>query len=284
MDGTVGLGGHAYALFARCREIELLGIDRDSAALGLAEKRLQGLTVHLEHCCYADFERPMEKLGWTSLDGVLLDLGVSSMQLDLLERGFSLHGEGRLDMRMDQKESLPTAYDLVNGASFEELQQILANGEEPKATQIARSIVQARVRGPITTTRELAALVVQSYPLIWRKTARRHPATRTFQALRMRVNDELGQLRRFLMHILPYVAPQGRICVLTFHSLEDRMVKRFMQEWAKDCLCPPYVQQCVCGHKAEVQIITKKPLRPGEDELLKNKRAQSAKLRCVEKL
>ncbi|MBR3663060.1 MAG: 16S rRNA (cytosine(1402)-N(4))-methyltransferase RsmH [Desulfovibrio sp.] len=285
LDGTVGLAGHASAILKRGAS-ELLGLDRDEQALSLAAQRLApfGERVHLAHGLYADFPTYLASLGWERVQGVLIDIGVSSMQIDSAGRGFSFLHDGPLDMRMDG-QSGPSAADLVNSASFVSLRDILARfGEEPNAARIARAIVEKRNERPIVTTKELAELVERSYPKKWRETARHHPATRTFQALRMAVNDELGQLERFLETVLAYLEPDGRLCVITFHSLEDRLVKKTMQRWSRGCLCPPYVDHCVCGHRPEVRILSKKPVQAQASELLRNSRARSAKLRAVARL
>ena len=217
------------------------------------------------------------------VDGALLDIGVSSLQLDENGRGFSFYGDGPLDMRMDQHSGELSAWHWVNRESFARLKECIATlGEEPQAGRIARVIVEARQKAPIDSTAELAALVEKAYPPAWRAKARRHPATRTFQALRMAVNDELGELRRFLDEILAWLPVGGRLAVITFHSLEDRMVKQAMRRWAEGCRCPRHVPVCVCRHQPEVRILHKKPVQAGPDELAVNPRAGSAKLRAVE--
>lgn len=287
LDGTLGMGGHASAILSAAPDIELCGLDRDSEALGLARQRLApfGQRAHLFHSRYSDFASVLGELGWPSIDGALLDIGVSSMQLDSAWRGFSFCGDGPLDMRMDQHSGQPSAWHWVNRESFARLKECIAElGEDPQAGRIARAIVDARQKAPIETTAELAALVERAYPAAWRARGRRHPATRTFQALRMAVNDELGELRRFLDGILSWLPVGGRLVVITFHSLEDRMVKQTMRHWAEACRCPKHVPLCVCGHQPEVRILYKKPLQAGEAELAANHRAGSAKLRAVEKI
>ncbi|MBQ4567250.1 MAG: 16S rRNA (cytosine(1402)-N(4))-methyltransferase RsmH [Desulfovibrio sp.] len=287
LDGTLGMGGHASAILSAAPDIELCGLDRDSEALGLARQRLApfGQRAHLFHSRYSDFASVLGELGWPSIDGALLDIGVSSMQLDSAWRGFSFCGDGSLDMRMDQHSGQPSAWHWVNCESFARLKECIAElGEDPQAGRIARAIVDARQKAPIETTAELAALVERAYPAAWRARGRRHPATRTFQALRMAVNDELGELRRFLDGILSWLPVGGRLVVITFHSLEDRMVKQTMRHWAEACRCPKHVPLCVCGHQPEVRILYKKPLQAGEAELAANHRAGSAKLRAVEKI
>lgn len=287
LDGTVGLGGHASAILEAAPESRLCGLDRDSEALELARERLApfGERAHLFHRRYSEFAGALEELGWDSVNGALLDIGVSSLQLDEVERGFSFNGDGPLDMRMDAASGERSAWHWVNRESFARLKECIATlGEEPQAGRIARAIVDARQKAPIATTGELAALVAQAYPPAWRARARRHPATRTFQALRMAVNDELGELRRFLDSILKWLPVGGRLVIITFHSLEDRMVKQTMRHWAEGCRCPRHVPVCRCGHVPEVRPLSKKPLIASEGEVAANPRASSAKLRAVEKI
>lgn len=287
LDGTLGLGGHSRAILEAAPNSELCGIDRDTLALDMARETLQpfGTRVHLFHARYSQFATCLQELGWSHVDGALVDIGVSSMQLDTEERGFSFHGDGPLDMRMDRDGSGRSAWHLVNRESFDRLKEYIAvMGEDPQAGRIARAIVEARQKSPIDTTAQLAHIVEQAYPPVWRKKARRHPATRTFQALRMATNDELGELERFLDAILQWLPVGGRLVVITFHSLEDRMVKHAMRHWAEGCRCPAHVPVCVCNHKPEVRILYKKPLQAGEAELAANPRASSAKLRAVEKI
>ncbi|MDE7371191.1 MAG: 16S rRNA (cytosine(1402)-N(4))-methyltransferase RsmH, partial [Desulfovibrio sp.] len=287
LDGTVGLGGHAQAILEAAPESRLCGLDRDTEALELARERLApfGERAHLFHRRYSEFAGALEELGWDFVDGALLDIGVSSLQLDEAERGFSFHGDGPLDMRMDAASGERSAWHWVNRESFARLKECIATlGEEPQAGRIARAIVDARQKAPIDTTAELAALVAQAYPAAWRARARRHPATRTFQALRLAVNDELGELRRFLDTILKWLPVGGRLVIITFHSLEDRMVKQAMRHWAEGCRCPRHVPVCRCGHVPEVRPLSKKPLIASPDEVAANPRASSAKLRAVEKI
>lgn len=293
LDGTVGLGGHAAAVLGRTvrkesgQSAELCGLDRDAEALELARGRLApfGEHAHLFHCRYSEFEGALNSLGWEKVDGALIDIGVSSLQIDRAERGFSFLADGPLDMRMNRDSGEAPVSQLVNRASFEQLKEIIARyGEEPQAGRIARCIVEGRGRKPIETTGELAALVQRAYPPAWRARARNHPATRTFQALRMAVNDELGELERFLGLILPRLAVGGRIAVISFHSLEDRIVKHTFREWARGCVCPPHLPVCVCGHAPEARVITVKPILPTPEEMAKNPRSASAKLRVAEKI
>ena len=287
LDGTLGLGGHTQALLEASPRVSVCGLDRDEEALALARQRLApyGERFHGVHCEYSRFADALDALGWDSLDGALLDIGVSSLQLDEAERGFSFYGDGPLDMRMDQHSGRPSAWHWVNRESFDRLKECIATlGEEPQAGRIARAIVDARQKDGIDTTAQLAALVERAYPAAWRAKARRHPATRTFQALRMAVNDELGELQRFLDGILRRLRLGGCLAIICFHSLEDRMVKQAMRHWAEGCRCPRHVMRCVCGHEPEVRILFKKPVQAGEDELARNPRASSAKLRAAEKI
>lgn len=287
LDGTLGMAGHSCAMLQAAPMAELCALDRDEEALELARRRLEpfGDRVHTYHCRYSQFEEALDDLGWDKVDAVLLDIGVSSLQLDEAERGFSFYGDGPLDMRMDQHSGAPSAWHWVNRENFDRLKECIATlGEEPQAGRIARAIVDARQKSPIDTTAQLAALVEKAYPPAWRAKARRHPATRTFQALRMAVNDELGELRRFLDAILGRLSLGGRLAVISFHSLEDRMVKQSMRYWAEGCRCPRHVPVCVCHHVPEVEILYKKPVQADDDELAVNPRASSAKLRAVEKI
>ena len=287
LDGTVGLGGHASAILEAAPASELCGLDRDAEALALARERLSpfGERVHLFHRRYSEFAGALEELGWDTVNGALIDIGVSSLQLDEAERGFSFLGDGPLDMRMDAASGERSAWHWVNRESFASLKECIATlGEEPQAGRIARAIVDARQKTPIDTTAQLAALVEQAYPPAWRAKARRHPATRTFQALRMAVNDELGELGRFLDSILAWLPLGGRLAVITFHSLEDRMVKHAMRHWAEGCRCPRHMPVCRCGHVPEVRLLMKKPLSASAEEVAANPRASSAKLRAVEKI
>ncbi len=286
LDGTLGLGGHARALLERAPDALLCGLDRDGAALERARERLAafGERARLFHTPFSDFAAALDELGWNEVDGMLLDLGVSSMQLDTAERGFSFRADGPLDMRMDPASGRPSAHHLVNRERFDTLKQIIAElGEEPQAGRIARLIVEERQKSPIESTGRLAALVERAYPPAWRAKARNHPATRTFQALRMAVNDEPGELRRFLDAALPRLRVGGRLAVISFHSLEDRLVKQAMRAWAQGCICPRHVPRCICGHEPEALVLTKKPVCPDPEEVARNPRASSAKLRVAEK-
>ncbi|MEG2172579.1 MAG: 16S rRNA (cytosine(1402)-N(4))-methyltransferase RsmH [Desulfovibrionaceae bacterium] len=288
LDGTVGYAGHASALLeAAGAGARLCGLDRDETALDFARQRLTpwGDAACLFHKRYSQFEAALDELGWKGIDGALLDIGVSSLQLDHAERGFSFHSDGPLDMRMDQRSTEPSAWQFVNRERFEVLKDcILRMGEDPQAGRIARAIVDARQKAPIDTTEQLATIVERAYPSAWRAKARNHPATRTFQAIRMAVNDELGELEQFMHAILGRLNLGGRLVVITFHSLEDRIVKHAMRTWAEGCRCPRHVMRCVCHHVPEVRILHKKPLSATPEELARNPRASSAKLRAVEKI
>ncbi len=286
LDGTVGLGGHAFHVLQAAKNVRLCALDRDVNALSCAKERLAsyGDAASFFHCRYSDFATALDSLSWKYIDGALIDIGVSSMQIDSAERGFSFRNDGPLDMRMDN-ETHTSAWHIVNRERFEVLRDIIQNlGEEPQAGRIARAIVEGRQKKPIDTTLELAALVTAAYPPAWRAKARNHPATRTFQALRMSVNNELGELQAFLDGILQRIRVGGRLVVITFHSLEDRMVKQAMRHWAEGCRCPRHVMRCVCGHKPEVRVLHKKPVVADAQEVRENSRASSAKLRAVEKI
>lgn len=287
LDGTVGLGGHSRALLdAVGGNARLLCLDRDPRALDLARQRLaeyEGAAI-FERASYSEFPAIMETLGWDRLDGALLDLGVSSLQLDDPERGFSFLADGPLDMRMSSGGPEAPASRLVNKAGVDELKRIIAQyGEEPQAGRIARHIVQERAKAPIETTRRLAEVVERAYPPAWRAKARNHPATRTFQALRIAVNRELEELESFLKDIPERLAPGGRVAVISFHSLEDRLVKHAFKLEASSCRCPRHVLRCECGGP-RLRLCFKKPLLPTEEEVRDNSRARSAKLRVAEKL
>jgi 16S rRNA (cytosine1402-N4)-methyltransferase len=285
VDGTLGAGGHSRALLEAGAEA-LLGLDLDPAALALAAEVLapfQG-RAHLVRASYASMVEEAARIGWDGVDAILLDLGVSSMQLDVPERGFAFRQEGPLDMRFDPGGSRPTAADLVNSLDEDELAALFYTyGEERDGRRLARAIVRAR---PYRTTRELAEVIERAAPQ--RSPGRRsklpiHPATRVFQALRIAVNDELAVLEAALPKAIALLRPGGRLAVISFHSLEDRIVKDAFRLASTDCLCPPKVPVCVCGHVASVTLVTRKPVTAREDEIARNPRSRSAKLRVVEK-
>jgi 16S rRNA (cytosine1402-N4)-methyltransferase len=281
LDGTLGAGGHAEGiLLDSAPRGRLLGLDLDPEALAIARQRLAGFAdrtiVRLASCQQAP--DILQEIGWGSVDGIILDLGISSMQLDRPERGFSFRDEGPLDMRFNQ-EAGKTAADLVNKLSEEELARIIWKyGEERYSRRIARAIVEAR---PIQTTKALAELVQKTIPGYSSKI---HPATRTFQALRIATNAELEVLSSALPGLVHCLSPGGRIAVISFHSLEDRIVKNFFKEESKDCICPPEQPICTCNHVASLNILTGKPVRPKAQEIKSNPRSSSAKLRVAERL
>jgi 16S rRNA (cytosine1402-N4)-methyltransferase len=288
LDGTVGLGGHASGVLeAAGGRAELLGLDRDENALAVCRRRLEngpGRAI-LRHLPFSRFEEALDELGWDFVDGAYLDVGVSSLQLEDPERGFSFQAEGPLDMRMDASGMEESAAFLVNRAGEDELKKIIGRlGEEPMGGRIARAVIKARNKKPIETTRELAEIILGAYPAGMRATARRHPATRTFQALRMAVNRELEELEDFLPLIVDRLRPGARLAVISFHSLEDRIVKRFVRDQARSCVCPLEQPLCTCKGYPRLAVLTKKPVTPGEEELEDNPRARSAKLRAAERL
>ena len=280
IDGTVGAGGHAFGILESSSPTgELLGLDRDPSALNAARERLKkfGDRVHLRQASYVEMENAAQEIGWGGVNGIVLDLGLSSLQLEDAARGFAFKHEGPLDMRFDPATPI-TAGDLVNGGDPDELAGILFKyGEEHNARRIVRAILKAR---PINTTQQLAAVVAAS---VGGKRGDTHPATRTFQALRIAVNGELDAVEKVLPLAVRLLAAGGRLAVISFHSLEDRLVKNFFHREARDCLCPPEQVVCVCGHKASVKEIARKPLTPSDEEARINPRSRSAKLRVVEK-
>ncbi len=281
IDATLGAGGHAEAwLEATSPDGRVLGFDRDEAAIRVARARLAhfGERAQAVHAPYAQMAAIAPRHGFEAVDAVLFDLGFSSLQIDDPARGFSFRAEGPLDMRFDTTQG-QTAADLVNTLTEEELADLIArHGEERYARRIARAIIAAR---PLTSTGELAGVVARAVP---RSRERIHPATRTFQALRIAVNDELGQLESALPQAVSLLKPGGRLAVIGFHSLEDRMVKQFVRREASDCICPPRQPVCTCDHRATLRIITRKPVTATEAEVTANPRARSAKLRVAERV
>jgi 16S rRNA (cytosine1402-N4)-methyltransferase len=281
IDGTVGAGGHAHGILeASSPDGTLLGLDRDPQALAIAQERLTdfGIRAILRQGSFAEIVNHAAGIGWHSVEGILFDLGLSSMQLADPLRGFSFREDGPLDMRFDPAQDFRAA-DLVNEFQLEELARVIHQyGEEPKAYKIAKAIVSAR---PLTSTRQLADLVSK---VAGRRKRHIHPATRTFQALRIAVNDELETLRVGLEQSISLLETGGRMAVISFHSLEDRIVKQTFRWASKECVCPPDQPICTCGKKREVKILTRRPIRPTEQEVERNLRSRSARLRVVEKL
>ncbi len=285
VDGTLGGGGHAAGICsALSQKGYLIGIDRDRDALAAAGERLAPYPCRKElvHSCYASVKEVLAERKVESISGALLDLGVSSFQLDCAARGFSYMQDGPLDMRMDAEASL-TAEDVVNGYSEAELARIIRNyGEERWASRIAAFIVKNRKKAPLRSTAQLVEIIKAAVPAAARREGP-HPAKRTFQALRIEVNDELGQLSRAVDDFIDVLAPGGRLCIITFHSLEDRIVKEAFQRRLHPCTCPPDLPVCVCGKVSDVRKVAGKPIQPSEEELAENPRARSAKLRVIEK-
>lgn len=285
VDGTLGRGGHSERIAERLQEGRLVGVDRDSTAIKESGERLErfGERVTLVKGNFRNIGGILDSLGIKEVNGMLFDLGVSSPQLDDGERGFSYMTEAPLDMRMDRDASL-TAFDVVNGWPEDELRRILFEyGEERYSARIASGIVSARERAPIRTTLELVEIIKRNMPAAALR-EKQHPAKRTFQAVRIAVNDELNSLSEMLGAAMDRLAPGGRLCVISFHSLEDRIVKNAIRARENGCTCPPESPICVCGFKKTVRSVAKKPITPSEAELENNPRARSAKLRIAEKL
>ena len=286
LDGTLGGGGHASGVCERLsKEGVFIGIDRDKDALEAAGKRLDPYicSKFLVQSNYEDVKRVLQDLGILRVDGALLDLGVSSFQLDNPERGFSYMQDAPLDMRMNADDSL-TAEEVVNEYSQQQLAKIIKEyGEEKWAARIAQFIAEARKERRIETTFELVDIIKRAVPAAARRDGP-HPAKRTFQAIRIEVNDELGQLTRAVNDFIDILAPGGRLAIISFHSLEDRIVKEAFQKRLNPCTCPPDFPVCVCGKKADVRKITRKPVEADSEELAANPRSRSAKLRVLEKM
>ena len=286
LDGTVGGGGHSSLLLAASApDGFLLGLDQDDEALAEATRRLAPFEgrYRLIRSNFADMAAAAAEAGLNGFDGILLDIGVSSHQLDAPERGFSFHNDAPLDMRMDRRMPLSAA-DVVNTYSEDELTDIFYRyGEENWSRRIAKFIVEQRAEKPLATTLELAELIKRAIPAAKREKDQ-HPAKRVFQALRIEVNQELSVLTKGMEAALQLLKPGGRLAVISFHSLEDRIVKETFREWATGCICPPKQPICTCKHQAQVKVLTRKPLLATPQELEENYRAHSAKLRCVEKL
>ena len=285
VDGTLGGGGHAYHV---CKQLEtgrFIGIDQDAAAIEAAGKRLEefGDKVTIVRSNYCNMKEIMKEQGITGVDGIVLDLGVSSYQLDTIERGFSYKYDTDLDMRMDQRQTL-TAKDIVNNYSEKELFRVIRDyGEDQFAKNIAKHIVKNREEGPIETTFQLNEIIKAAIPAKMRATGG-HPSKRTFQAIRIECNHELDVLRESLDGMIDYLNPGGRLCIITFHSLEDRIVKTAFRNKENPCTCPPEFPVCVCGAKSMGKVISRKPILPSKEELEVNSRSKSAKLRVFEKI
>ena len=285
VDGTLGGAGHSSHIVQHLTTGRLIGIDRDPVALKAAGARLEPWKdrVTLVHSNFCEIASVLDDLGIDAVDGILLDLGVSSPQLDDGARGFSYMADAPLDMRMNNEDPL-TAHTVVNTWSYEELKRILYDyGEERYAPQIAANICRRREQAPIQMTLELVDVIRSAMPPAALR-EKQHPAKRSFQAIRIAVNDELGSVERVMRDAIPRLAPGGRLAVITFHSLEDRIVKTAMTNASKGCTCPPSFPVCVCGKKPQVKLVSRKPIISGEEELERNPRARSAKLRICEKI
>ncbi|MCH5343576.1 MAG: 16S rRNA (cytosine(1402)-N(4))-methyltransferase RsmH [Acetatifactor sp.] len=283
VDGTLGGGGHAFEVCSRLENGHFYGIDQDDAAICAAEERLApfGDKVTILRGNYCNAKTMLEEQGVCAVDGIVLDLGVSSYQLDTEERGFSYRFDAPLDMRMDRRQTL-TARDIVNQYSEQELFHIIRDyGEDPFAKNIAKHIVRARAEQPIETTFQLNEAIKAAIPAKMRQNG--HPSKQTFQAVRIECNHELEVLRSSLDGFIDLLKPGGRFCIITFHSLEDRIVKTSFKQNENPCTCPPEFPVCVCGKKSRGKVVTRKPILPNPDELAENSRSKSAKLRVFEK-
>ena len=280
-DGTCGGAGHSREIAKRLTTGRLIGIDRDPDAVAVASERLSGLPAQVVRGNYSEIKQIADDLGICGADGILLDLGVSSYQLDNAERGFSYHNDAPLDMRMSKEGT--SARDIVNEYSKEQHTKILYEyGEEKFAPRIAETIIKKRSEKPVETTTELADIVRDSIPAKFRRD--KNPCKKTFQAIRIAVNCEFDHLDRALDEGFELLKPGGRFCIITFHSLEDRIVKQRFAGWCKGCTCPPDFPVCVCGNKPKGKLVCRKPLEASEEELEANPRSRSAKLRIIEKL
>lgn len=285
LDGTLGGAGHSFEIARRLTTGRLIGVDRDTVALAAAKERLAPFAdrVTTVHSNFSELDSILDSLGIAAVDGMLFDLGVSSPQLDDAQRGFSYMADAPLDMRMNKDDAL-SAYEVVNAWPAEELRRILYEyGEERYAPQIAAAIVRRREKSPIETTLALVDVIRSAMPPQALR-EKQHPAKRSFQAIRIAVNDELGAVSKLMRTAFSRLTPGGRLAVITFHSLEDRIVKSEMQLASRGCTCPPEFPVCVCGKKPLVRVVTRKPIVSGARELEENPRARSAKLRVAEKL
>lgn len=285
VDATLGGGGHAFAVCSRLGDTgRLIGIDQDAAAIEAAGKRLEsfGDKVTIIRSNYCEIKPALQARGIDKVDGIVIDLGVSSYQLDTAERGFSYRMDAPLDMRMDQRQS-QTARDIINTYSETELFRVIRDyGEDKFAKNIAKHIVLEREKNPIETTGQLNEVIRRAIPMKFQKTAG-HPSKRTFQAIRIELNRELEVLRESLDTMIDMLNPGGRLCIITFHSLEDRIVKSAFRKNENPCVCPPGFPVCVCGNVSKGRVVTRKPILPGKEELENNSRSKSAKLRIFER-
>lgn len=281
VDATAGGAGHSREIAKRLTNGRLIAIDRDPTAVEVAAERLKEFNATVVRSNYSEIKEVLQSLNIDKVDGVLLDLGVSSHQLDTGERGFSYHVDAPLDMRMSQEGT--SAYDIVNNYSYEQLSKIIFEfGEEKFSRNIASRIVKQREIAPIKTTLELAEIIKESVPAKVRR--EKNPCKKTFQAIRIAVNNEFEHLSHGLDNAFSVLKAGGRLAVITFHSLEDRIVKQRFASWCKGCICPPDFPQCVCGKKPQGKLVNRKPIEPSQEELELNNRSRSAKLRIIERL
>lgn len=281
VDGTAGGAGHSKEIAKRLTNGRLIALDRDPDAVAVATERLKGLNATVLHYNFSDIDKALDSQGIQKVDGVLLDLGVSSYQLDNIDRGFSYHGEAPLDMRMSKEGT--TAAELVNSLSAEELTKIFRDyGEEKFAYKIASAIVEERKNGEITTTAQLAKIISDNVPAAYKRSG--NPSRKCFQALRIAVNGELDCVTEVIEKAFSRLSIGGRLAIITFHSLEDRIVKHSFLELCKGCTCPPDIPVCVCHKTPRAKLVYKKPIEPSEAEINENQRSRSAKLRVLEKI